>query len=699
MTKDANKTTFSCCRLSYKSKPNKLKINIMKKIYAILFLLALSTGLLAQTFVTEDFSSGTMPPGNWTIDNLPGQWENSATANAGGTSPEAKFTWTNGNNYSRLVSPAVDLTGFESVALRFKHYLDNYGGGNYSIGVATTSGGGDWNIVWQEFPNNHVGPEELLITIDNDDVGASDFQFCFVIEGNLYNLNYWYIDNIVLFSPYPLDAEMQAITTYPFVAGPTAVEGTIINNGTTNISSLEVSWQVGTGDIYTTEFTGLDLDIGDAFSYTCDDLFDFPIGNYDLSVWVASVNGVMDDNPDNDLLSKNISVVSHIVDRKPLFEEFTSSTCAPCASFNTGFVPWCEDHADDITLVKYQMNWPGSGDPYYTAEGGDRRNYYGVTWVPWLVGNGEFVNTDMGAVNSFYDGAITVPGFASFVASRTTVSRSTVMDIDVNILPFANFSDFKLHIVVFENLTTGNVASNGETEFEHVMMKMVPDASGTTINLVDREPITISESIDLAGTNIEEWDDLGVAIIIQDHASAEVMQSGYALENGVFASDADLAELNMDGTMIEGFEPDILEYNIELPEGTTEIPEISAVAEDENATVIVVPAIELPGTTTVDVFAEDLVTHNQYIVNFTVLTDFVENAASKVKVYPNPTTGLLTISGVDNAQVAVYSITGNLIYESESAEKVDLSNQPDGVYLIRIIGETFVSTKRVTLSR
>ena len=670
----------------------------MKKIYAILFLISLSVGLMGQTFLTEDFSSGTMPPGDWTIDNLPAQWSNSATANAGGTSPEAKFTWTNGNNYSRLVSPVVDLTGYESVALRFKHYLDNYGGGNYSIGVATTSGGGDWNIVWEEFPSNHVGPEELLLTIDNDDVGASDFQFCFVIDGNLYNLNYWYIDNIILFSPYPVDAEMQSITTYPYVAGPTAVEGNVINNGTTNITSLEVSWQVGAGDIFTTEFTGLDLALGDNYSYVCDELFDYPIGNYDLKVWVSSVNGAPDDNPDNDTLTKNISVVSHIVDRKPAFEEFTSSTCGPCASFHVSFVPWCEDHADDITLVKYQMNWPGSGDPYYTEEGGERRNYYGVTWVPWLVGNGGFVNTDISSVNAFYDEAITIPGFASFVASRTSVSRGTVMDIDVNILPYANFSDFKLHVVVFEYLTTGNVGSNGETEFENVMMKMVPDANGTTINLVDREPITISESIDLAGTNIEEWDDLGVAIIIQDHASTEVMQSGYAIENGEFASDADLAELNMDGDLIEGFEPGVFEYNIELPEGTTEIPGITAVAEDENATVIIVPATELPGTTTVDVFAEDLITHNRYSVNFTVITDIAQNDASKVNVYPNPTSGIFNISGVDNARVSVYSLTGNLVLETEKG-MIDLTTQPDGVYLVRIVSENTAVTKRITLSR
>jgi len=671
----------------------------MKKLYTLLLLTAMSLGITAQTFVSEDFSSGNMPPAGWSIDNLAAQWSISETANADGTAPEAMFTWKQVVDISRLIAPQSDLTGFESVVLRFKHYLDNYGGGAYSIGAATRSGGGDWTSVWEVSPNSSIGPEDLMITIDNDDVGASDFEFCFYLDGNLYNMNYWYIDDVSLFSPYDLDGEMASITTYPFVSGPTPVEGVLFNNGITTITEAEISWQVNDGDIFTSNFTGLNMDLGDSYSFTCDELFNFPIGSYDLQVWIASVNGTTDDNPDNDILNKGISVVSNTVAKKPLLEEFTSSTCGPCASFHTTFVPWCEDHADDITLVKYQMNWPGSGDIYYTEEGGARRNYYGVTWVPWLVGNGSFVNTDIGSVNGFFDEAIEIPGFASFVASRTSVSRGTIMDIDVNILPFSDFENFKLFVVVFENITTGNVSSNGETEFEHVMMKMVPDANGTTINLEDRVPISISQSIDLAGTNIEEWDDLGVAIIIQNYATTEVFQSGYAVENAVYATDATLSELNLDGTLIPGFSSDVFEYNIELPDGTTVAPEVTGIATDENATVVVVPTYELPGTTTVDVFAEDLLTHLTYNVNFTVIAGLEDNAASKVKVYPNPTTGIVNISGVEDAKIAVYSITGTLIAEYESTKTIDMSSQPNGIYFVKVYGENFVSTKRVTLNR
>ncbi len=671
----------------------------MKKIYILLFITCMSAGAFAQTFLEEDFSSNTMPPTGWTIDNLSAQWSTSPTANAEGTAPEAKFTWKQVVDVSHLISPSIDLTGYQSVVLRFKHFLDNFGGGAYSIGAATRSNGGDWTSVWEISPTSSIGPEDLLITIDNADVGQSDFQFCFYIDGNLYNMNYWYIDNISLFNPVNVDGAMQAITTYPYVNGSVPVAGVMFNNGLSTITSIQVQWQANGSEIYTSDFTGLNLNMGDSYAFTCDELFNFPIGLYNLHVWLSSVNGTPDENPDNDSITKEINVVSHIVDRKPLFEEFTSSTCAPCAAFNTNFVPWCQTNDDNITLVKYQMNWPGAGDPYYTEEGGVRRDYYGVTWVPWLVGNGSFVNTSMGDVTSFYDNAIQTPGFVSFVSSRSSVSRGTVMDIDVTILPYANISNVNLQVVVFENVTTGNVGTNGETEFEHVMMKMVPDASGTDVVLTDRDPLTITQSVDLAGTNIEDYSDLGVAIIIQDLATKEVYQSGYSIENGTFASDATLSELNVDGNLIPDFDPNTLEYNIELPDGTTQVPDVTGVATDPNAVVIVVPATELPGTTTVDVFAEDLQTHITYSINFTVIAGVSNNNASTVNVYPNPFTGLLNIDGANNVKVTIYSITGVQVadYNNFTGNTIDLSKQSNGIYFVKISTDKNEVTKRVTL--
>ncbi len=511
-----------------------------------------------------------MPPTGWSFDNLADQWSISGTNNAGGTVPEAMFTWIQQTSTSRFISPEVDLSGLTSVSFQFNHFYDDYSGAGPVVGVATRSGGGDWTSVWEIDPTTNVGPELIEVEISNGDVGQTDFQLCFYVDGNMYNLDYWYIDDIWLFIQLDTDCGLTAITTPTYVTGPTEVAGTIRNFGSNQVNTVELSWQVDDGDIYNTSLTGLTLDFFQTHDFTFEDLFSFPIGSYDLKVWINTVNGAADEDPSNDELMKVINVVSHSTVKTPCFEEFTSSTCAPCASFHTTFVPWCEQHADEMTLVKYQMNWPGSGDPYYTEEGGVRRNYYGVTWVPWLVGEGQFVNTSTADAQAVLDAAAVTPGLLDIASSFSL--DGTEITINTSVLPYASFSNFRIHMVVFEYITTQNVATNGETEFEHVMMKMVPDVNGTTVNLSDRVPYSLTETIDLAGTNVEEWDDLGVVIIVQDFASKDVFQSEYAMEDATFANDASLTSITVDGEPLPDFSPDVFEYTVYTWPGNTEVP-------------------------------------------------------------------------------------------------------------------------------
>lgn len=62
---------------------------------------------------------------------------------------EMKLSWSpQFSGTTRLVTPAIDLTGLNSVVFSFKHALDNYTGSN-TIGVATSSDGGTtWNVGW-----------------------------------------------------------------------------------------------------------------------------------------------------------------------------------------------------------------------------------------------------------------------------------------------------------------------------------------------------------------------------------------------------------------------------------------------------------------------------------------------------------------------------------------------------------------------
>lgn len=674
----------------------------MKKIYLVSILMAFTLWLSAQTFISEDFSSGAMPPSGWTIDAHATNWSADASANAGGAAPEAVFFYNPSfNGASRLISPEIDLTGYSTVKLMFKHFLDDYEGSGYTLGVATRSAGGAWNVAWSVNPTGDIGPEEKVLEIATADVGASDFQFCIYFNGNSYNLDYWYIDDVMLFLPFATDAAMAKITTPTYVGGAVPVEGVIRNLGTNTITSADISWKVSEDMTYTSTLSGFSLDFGESATFVCNDLFHFPIGGYNLEVWVSAVNGGMDDNPGNDLKSKTVSVYSHSIYRKPAFEEFTSSTCAPCASFNTSFNPWTEEHADEITLVKYQMDWPGNGDPYYTEEGGERRMYYGVSYVPWPQCNGAYVDYTIGAVQAAFDEAIQQPGIAKIAASHTL--DGTSITVNANILPFANFNDFRAHIIVIENLTTGNVSTNGETEFHHVMMKMMPGANGTTLNMMDRESVTLTETFDLVNTNVEEFDDLSVVVLFQDYGTKEIFQSEYSVENGQFATESACTGILYNGIPVPGFDPGVFEYEIELPEGTTEVPEVTATLTDPSGTLVVVPAWELPGTTVVDAFSEGLINRSTYQIHFSVEVGVGEPGNIPViNLYPNPAKNTLNITGARGADLKIFSLTGQLVMNiSEFNEQsIDISGLENGVYTIQVVLEdnTLVN-KKITVVR
>lgn len=63
------------------------------KLLLISLLLSSSMLLFSQTYVWQDFAAGQMPPAGWSIDGYQAQWSVSASANAGGTAPEAMFTY------------------------------------------------------------------------------------------------------------------------------------------------------------------------------------------------------------------------------------------------------------------------------------------------------------------------------------------------------------------------------------------------------------------------------------------------------------------------------------------------------------------------------------------------------------------------------------------------------------------------------
>ena len=72
------------------------------------------------------------------------------------------------------------------------------------------------------------------------------------------------------------------------------------------------------------------------------------------------------------------------------------------------------------------------------------------------------------------------------------------------------------------------------------------------------------------------------------------------------------------------------------------------------------------------------------------------------KVYPNPSTGFITVKANDLRHIAIINAIGQVVYDSNAAgneTELDLSQFGSGLYLIRIATSKGISTKRVSIVR
>jgi len=93
------------------------------------------------------------------------------------------------------------------------------------------------------------------------------------------------------------------------------------------------------------------------------------------------------------------------------------------------------------------------------------------------------------------------------------------------------------------------------------------------------------------------------------------------------SADASLSDIQLNDTSLTGFDAATNTYSIELPYGTTDVPKVTALATDTNATVEISNATVLPGSSTILVTAEDGVTRETYTIAFTIASPLSSDAS------------------------------------------------------------------------
>jgi hypothetical protein len=149
-----------------------------------------------QQLLTQYFdSSYPWPPTGWT-DTYPSNWQCWYSNYAGGSPYELVFVYYPSQTATaRFISPAIDTTGFGSVEINFKHYINHYSG-PYTLKVETSQDKISWSTVWEIVNPSSSGGGDISITT-SDNVGGTTY-VSWTFEGNFYNINYWFVDNIVI---------------------------------------------------------------------------------------------------------------------------------------------------------------------------------------------------------------------------------------------------------------------------------------------------------------------------------------------------------------------------------------------------------------------------------------------------------------------------------------------------------------------
>lgn len=497
----------------------------MKKILPFIIMLLATYSAMAQTYVSEDFTATTFPPSGWSIDAHSANWSHSNTKNAAGANQgEAKLDWSpQFNGYSRLISPQVDLTGVTDLSIEFNHMLDFYGGSTETIGVATRSGGGDWNVVWQT-PGTNISAEHQILTITTPDVGASDFQFCFFFHGSSYNINDWYIDDIRLFTPFEHDVSttevlgdiyFQPYSNYTpearvYNAGLNTESFEVVCSATNNNNELVYTDTISVNNLAKGEYQTVNFN---SFQLaTANDLFNIVVNTI--------LSGDMDST--NDVKNKYIYTYTHSRDMV-LLEIGTGTGCPYCPGAAMGADDLISNGKPVAVLEYHNYN---SSDPFNNAAAAVRTGYYGITGYPTAVFDG---------LTSYVGGSNTQSLYSTylpFVEDRedvmvgvgivfTTATTERGYHVVVTLIKYGPVmgDNFVLHFAVTESDIS--YSWQGQSKLDYVERLMLPDAYGTPVDIANNNTIELEYDFDIDSTWNE--DNLEVVAFVQNLDTKEIM--------------------------------------------------------------------------------------------------------------------------------------------------------------------------------
>ncbi len=672
----------------------------MRKYLLLALVLLSSSMIFAQSraiLLNETFDSSSLPEGWTTSEEGAENWVISETNYAGGSANELSISWwpiLTGT--TRVITPAIDLSGISEVVVNFKHCLDNQINA-YTLGIATSTDGTNWNTGWSDSYTTS-GQYEVYQIISTPDMGKENVMFCLFYEGASYTMNGWYFDNFQISTQDNLDLAIISVDVPEMINyNSHEVSFTVQNLGSETINSIEVKTKDFWNDEDVIHTFDTEIQSLETKQLTFPAAIYFSPGTYNLPIEIISVNDEIDSDDTNNSLEKEINVGMGYAQKIPMIEHFSSSTCSYCVEANTLMEELTDANPGKYTYTKYPVNFPGTGDPYYFNEVAGRAGYYQVNNAPQLYLDGILLEYSVVSQDDL-DASYNSPSFAN-IRGAFNIEGNTI-NITADFMSYIKMEDVRAFISINEKVTTENVGNNGETEFHHIMMKMLDSPIGNEIDIEAGEYQRFEFSYDMTSTNVEDMNDLEVSLWLQNYETMEIYNSHYAYEytdhcypvqNLRSAIVGDCITLHIDWDTPEQGTP--VGYNIyvngELIEENftdnsySDVTIAGDLYDDKHVHIAEVVAVYENGMTSV---AATAIIDNNW-------TNVTETEDANIEIYPNPAKDVVRLSMVNSQQSAVriYNILGMMIEEIEinsNETEINISDYTPGIYFFNIEGKT-----------
>ena len=503
----------------------------MKKTLLLTIALLFSAMVFAQnraTFVDESFNGSELPDG-WTTSEVgTNNWKISLTTYSGGDGNELKLSWDpKFEGVTRLITTPFNLSEVEEMVVSFKHFFDNFRDNEFThtIGIATSSdNGATWNTGWsQEY--TMTGVYDVKATFTTSDMGKNNVILCLFYEGISQNMDNWFFDDLMIYEQSEFDLRIIDIEMPNTIeTGEKEISFTVENLGTAVVNSFEAKIKASNWETAAVATFEQDINNSEIVQVTYKDkTFNAIARNkpYNISVEILSINGNKDQDASNNYKDKNISVAFNKAQRIPMIEHFSSSTCGPCVAVNQQMHTLTQNNEGKFTYTKF----PTSGDPYNNFEASHRIQEYGVTGVPNIFLDGRSNGSNY-LTQAQLDERREVPAYADIRGAFSI--EDDIIYVIADFMSYITLENAVAFITVNEKTTTKNTGSNGETEFHHIMMKMLKSKSGNPVSINAGEYQRLEFTHNMSLTNVEELNDLEVALWLQDPETKEIYNSSFA---------------------------------------------------------------------------------------------------------------------------------------------------------------------------